>query len=166
LHPAPNVRDDRDTPLLWVRDGEDLKVIWVFGKPEYFCKGGLDRKSVICPSGVRLSFTGIKSPELHSDLHSDLGLSIWRPSRPSTTGWVSLHSTHPARSAKFGDEYDQSAGMGELFAKSIGDVRLVSVTRITQRHGFTDFTPDSLRWSGGAGRQPAFLPLPVARAID
>jgi len=35
-----------------------MEVIWVFGKPEYFCEGGLDRQtgkaqraSLICPSG-------------------------------------------------------------------------------------------------------------------
>jgi hypothetical protein len=34
-----NVRDDRDTPLLWARDGLDMDVIWVRREPEYFCKG-------------------------------------------------------------------------------------------------------------------------------
>ena len=39
-HPVPNVRDDRDTPL--VRDGitMDLEVIWVESEPEYFSVQG------------------------------------------------------------------------------------------------------------------------------
>ena len=40
-HPASNVRDDRDTPLQWRRDGE--RIIMDFGKMEekYFCRRGL-----------------------------------------------------------------------------------------------------------------------------
>ena len=34
--PAPNVRDDRDTPLLWARDGGVVGVIWVEREAEYF----------------------------------------------------------------------------------------------------------------------------------
>jgi hypothetical protein len=55
LHPAPNVRDDRDTPLLWERDGGDLEVIWVSGEEEYFLKwdwtGKSSPASLICPTG-------------------------------------------------------------------------------------------------------------------
>jgi hypothetical protein len=39
LHPAPNVRDDREAPLLWEQDGETDKLIRLFGKSEYFSKG-------------------------------------------------------------------------------------------------------------------------------
>jgi hypothetical protein len=39
-HPAPNVRDDRDTPLLWERDGGVVGVIWGNREAEYFC--GMD----------------------------------------------------------------------------------------------------------------------------
>jgi hypothetical protein len=35
-----NVRDDRETPLSVGRDGGSHKLIWVFGKSEYFCKRG------------------------------------------------------------------------------------------------------------------------------
>ena len=35
-HPAPNVRDDRDTPLSWVRDGGLVGVIWGNREAEYF----------------------------------------------------------------------------------------------------------------------------------
>jgi hypothetical protein len=38
--PAPNVRDDRETPLLWVQDGVDGEVIWLKRTPEYFCAKG------------------------------------------------------------------------------------------------------------------------------
>ena len=34
------VRDDLEPPLQWDRTGRVIKVIWVFGKSEYFCKGG------------------------------------------------------------------------------------------------------------------------------
>jgi hypothetical protein len=36
-HPAPNVRDDRDTPLLWDGMARVLRVIWVCGEAKYFC---------------------------------------------------------------------------------------------------------------------------------
>jgi hypothetical protein len=51
LHPVPNVRDDRDTPLS--RDGtmRILELIWVSQKRDSFCKRGWTAKSVICPSG-------------------------------------------------------------------------------------------------------------------
>jgi hypothetical protein len=37
-HPAPNVRDDRDTPLKWDGIAADIGVIWVRREPNYFCK--------------------------------------------------------------------------------------------------------------------------------
>jgi len=40
-HPAPNVRDDREAPLLWARDTLDMHLIWVGRKQKYFCKRGL-----------------------------------------------------------------------------------------------------------------------------
>jgi len=50
----PNVRDDRDTPLVDEDETIDsLKMIRVFWKAEYFFAGGMDRKSrsrVICPT--------------------------------------------------------------------------------------------------------------------
>src|SRR5258706_7238587 len=50
-HPAPYVRDDRETPL--VRDGmaADIEVIWVRREQKYFCNWGWTGKSLICPSG-------------------------------------------------------------------------------------------------------------------
>jgi hypothetical protein len=39
-HPAPYVRDDRETPLCVGRDGEDEEVIWLRSEPKYFCEGG------------------------------------------------------------------------------------------------------------------------------
>jgi hypothetical protein len=42
-HPAPNVRDDREAPLLWARDPLDMQLIWVGRKQKYFCKRGLTR---------------------------------------------------------------------------------------------------------------------------
>ena len=50
-HPAPNVRDDREPPLLRERDGRILDLIWVSGEAEYFCKKGWTATSQNCPSG-------------------------------------------------------------------------------------------------------------------
>jgi hypothetical protein len=36
-HPAPNVRDDREAPLLRGRMARKMLVIWGCGKAEYFC---------------------------------------------------------------------------------------------------------------------------------
>jgi hypothetical protein len=35
-HPIPNVRDDRETPLLWARDRVKIRLIWVSEKAKYF----------------------------------------------------------------------------------------------------------------------------------
>lgn len=45
---APRPRRSRVAPPKGP-DGGDMKVICVFGKPEYFCNGGWTGKSVICP---------------------------------------------------------------------------------------------------------------------
>jgi hypothetical protein len=37
-HPAPNVRDDHDTPLLWDGMGNVLEMIWRERKGKYFCE--------------------------------------------------------------------------------------------------------------------------------
>jgi hypothetical protein len=54
-HPAPNVRDDREAPLLWERDGHGYRLICDFGKSEYFCRkdwtDDSTRGALICPSG-------------------------------------------------------------------------------------------------------------------
>ena len=42
-HPAPNVRDDRETPLVKRRDAGDLRVFRAKREGKYFCGGGLDR---------------------------------------------------------------------------------------------------------------------------
>ena len=41
-HPAPNVRDDRDTPLSRAGMASVIKMIWGQWEAEYFCGGGLD----------------------------------------------------------------------------------------------------------------------------
>jgi hypothetical protein len=58
-HPAPYVRDDRDTPLLWARDGRAGSADLPDGESGIFFEGGLDRKSLICPSG--------KNPRRHCE---------------------------------------------------------------------------------------------------
>jgi hypothetical protein len=39
-HPAPNVRDDRETPLRGHETARLSELIWVKREAEYFCKGG------------------------------------------------------------------------------------------------------------------------------
>jgi hypothetical protein len=51
LHPAPNVRDDREAPLLWARDSTACRADLGLEKTEMFLRKGLDRLLVICPSG-------------------------------------------------------------------------------------------------------------------
>src|SRR5436190_8154945 len=38
-HPVPNVRDDRDTPLMWDGMARLIVLIWVRPETECFCKG-------------------------------------------------------------------------------------------------------------------------------
>jgi hypothetical protein len=46
-HPAPYVRDDRDTPLMWDGMAGDIKVIWVLREWKCFCsEGWTDRNSL------------------------------------------------------------------------------------------------------------------------
>src|SRR4051812_33006601 len=40
-HPLPNVRDDRETPLLWAGDGRTYALICTSGKANYFRIWGL-----------------------------------------------------------------------------------------------------------------------------
>ena len=67
-HPAPHVRDDRDTPLLWARDGRADSADLPDGESEIFFVRGMDRKLLICPSGffcasghLSSSFRGVRS---------------------------------------------------------------------------------------------------------
>ena len=53
-HPLPNVRDDRDTPLLWAGTAQTVSLIWGKREAEYFCaKGwtGFRTRRFFCPSG-------------------------------------------------------------------------------------------------------------------
>ena len=50
-HPAPNVRDDREAPLLWEQDGNGYSSDLGLLKIRIFLQKGLDRGQVICPSG-------------------------------------------------------------------------------------------------------------------
>src|SRR5260370_2246474 len=50
-HPAAYVRDDRDTPLLWRRDGANTTTDLGFGKSEIFLRKRLDTKIAKLPVG-------------------------------------------------------------------------------------------------------------------
>src|SRR5216684_528380 len=52
-HPAPNVRDDRETPLCVGRDGGVLELIWVGGEAEYFLQARLDRRMTNLPGRAK-----------------------------------------------------------------------------------------------------------------
>ncbi len=47
----PDVRDDRDTPLLSRRDGANTTLIWVSEKEKYFCGRGWTENSQKLPDG-------------------------------------------------------------------------------------------------------------------
>jgi hypothetical protein len=42
-HPAPNVRDDRETPLVWARDGAAYAADFSEAESDLFLREGLDR---------------------------------------------------------------------------------------------------------------------------
>jgi hypothetical protein len=76
-HPAPNVRDDHDTPLLWRRDGESCKFDLGRGQSEIFFAEGLDSKIEKLPVGqisfvFRHSFSGSRpaSPRADKKTHA------------------------------------------------------------------------------------------------
>jgi hypothetical protein len=53
-HPVPNVRDDRETPLLWDGIRKVLEVIWGVWEPKYFCKRDSTPLSTNRPTGKSL----------------------------------------------------------------------------------------------------------------
>jgi hypothetical protein len=62
-HPVPNVRDDRDTPLLWAGTRETVSLIWVKREAEYFCAKGWTGFRVqrnFCPSGKSVSLRAMR----------------------------------------------------------------------------------------------------------
>src|SRR5216684_392087 len=61
-HPAPNVRDDRETPLLVGRDGRSCRCDLGGTKTEIFLQAGLDRKIGTTPDG-QISAIGSRSDE-------------------------------------------------------------------------------------------------------
>jgi hypothetical protein len=56
--PLPNVRDDRDTPLLRVRDGESIKLFLLNREAKYFFKDGWTAISQNSPSGKSVEPSG------------------------------------------------------------------------------------------------------------
>jgi hypothetical protein len=61
-HPAPYVRDDRDTPLLWARDGRAGSADLPDGESGIFFAAGLDRILVICPTGQICMHLPMRAP--------------------------------------------------------------------------------------------------------
>jgi hypothetical protein len=55
-HPAPNVRDDREAPLLWARDGGSCNGDLGLTKTGIFFQRGLDGLWLICPAGANLQW--------------------------------------------------------------------------------------------------------------
>ena len=50
-HPVPNVRDDRDTPLLWDGMADSIMLILANREAEYFCEDDWTGFCAACPSG-------------------------------------------------------------------------------------------------------------------
>ena len=78
--PAPNVRDDRDTPLLWARDGGVVGVIWGEREAEYFSREGWT------------GFSDLPVGQSHRRSHSDVrvcGGALALPS-PIEVGFIRL----------------------------------------------------------------------------
>ncbi|WP_154072614.1 hypothetical protein [Bradyrhizobium erythrophlei] len=76
-HPAPNVRDDREAPLLWEQDGKGYSSDLGLLKIRIFLQKGLDRGEVICPSGIgACAAQGALQGFLLFERRSFLG---WRP---------------------------------------------------------------------------------------
>ena len=55
--PAPNVRDDREAPLLWARDGDNCSFDLPDRLSAIFLREGMDRLWLICPSGCFVALT-------------------------------------------------------------------------------------------------------------
>ena len=72
-HPAPYVRDDRETPLRGRGTAWDMRLIWVKRETKNFCEGGWTGKSRDSPSGkspgtitiVVPANAGTHTPRLH-----------------------------------------------------------------------------------------------------
>jgi hypothetical protein len=63
-HPLPNVRDDREPPLLWAGTSETVSLIWGKREAEYFCaKGwtGFRARRLFCPTGCFAAGDGATS---------------------------------------------------------------------------------------------------------
>jgi hypothetical protein len=69
VHRIPlRVCDVRETPLCWNGTAVDIQVIWVFGKPEYFCRRGWTRIAEGSLSGKSGDPRG--RPVVHAQPHS------------------------------------------------------------------------------------------------
>ena len=51
-HPAPTSVTIAKRPSVWDGMAPVIKVIWAFGKPEYFCARGWTTNALICPAGT------------------------------------------------------------------------------------------------------------------
>jgi hypothetical protein len=59
-HPAPRFVTLRNAPL-WDGTARVIKLIWVFGKPEYFCKEGWTEGSANCPGDLPVGWSHRKN---------------------------------------------------------------------------------------------------------
>ena len=95
-HPAPNVRDDRETPLLWVRDGKRCRSDLGQKRTGIFLRGGLDRRLGELPVGYQACVgLGNWGEMLDRDPHHNGGLMSFAKcgdQRKSRT-LMSLHSS-------------------------------------------------------------------------
>jgi hypothetical protein len=73
-HPAPNVRDDRETPLCVGRDGNGCRSDLGEKKTKIFLQERLDRRSVICPTGYRNACKLFRAPQFSGEPPDRFGL--------------------------------------------------------------------------------------------
>jgi hypothetical protein len=69
-HPMPNVRDDRETPLLWAGTGRISELICARREAKYFCKRGLTPVRKIRSSDLPVGQNG----QIHRSIHAGAGM--------------------------------------------------------------------------------------------
>jgi hypothetical protein len=112
-----NVRDDRDTPLLWDGMARHTPVIWVRFKQEYFCEGGWTGNLGARPSGKSVSLylaaSAFRFITIVDEVASqDAQLHIWE----SITTIGSMDSGPAPSGASRNDERGKSRRTEQLLA--------------------------------------------------
>jgi hypothetical protein len=84
-HPAPNVRDDREAPLLGGRDDESIKLFLANGEMKYFCEWDWTTQIRLNSLG-KSGFTFTRIPGLRAGRAEPVRRLIARRANPRTCG--------------------------------------------------------------------------------